>query len=100
MSAPPRLPRMTMRRRFHEVEEDMNPRMRSPMRWAALVLLLAGLIRPSAAVDLGVLWREFNVSSAGLEPASTCRLKSLEGQTVALAEQRGRTVLVYFWATW
>ena len=91
---------MTMRGRFHEVEGDMNPRMRSPMRWAALVLLLAGLISPGAAADLDALMREFNVSPAGLKPAPTFSLKSLEGQTVTLAEQRGRTVLLYFWATW
>jgi hypothetical protein len=84
------------------MEGDMNPRMRIPMRWAAVVLLLAGLglTSPGAAADIDALMREFNVSPAGLKPASTFSLKSLDGQTVALAEQRGRTVLLYFWATW
>jgi len=76
--------------------------MRHAIRWRAVVLLLAGLGLSSsgAAADLDSLMREFNVSPAGLKPASTFRLQSLEGQTVTLAEQRGRTVLLYFWATW
>jgi cytochrome oxidase Cu insertion factor (SCO1/SenC/PrrC family) len=80
----------------------MSRRMRHAIRWRAVVLLLAGLGLSSsgAAADLDSLMREFNVSPAGLKPASTLRLKSLEGQTVTLAEQRGRTVLLYFWATW
>jgi hypothetical protein len=80
----------------------MSRRMRHAIRWRAVVLLLAGLGLSSsgAAADLDSLMREFNVSPAGLKPASTFRLKSLEGQTVTLAEQRGRTVLLYFWATW
>jgi hypothetical protein len=80
----------------------MNRRMRISMRWTGVLLLLAGLGLTSlgAAADLDSLMREFNVSPAGLKPASTFSLKSLEGRTVALAEQRGRPVLLYFWATW
>ena len=80
----------------------MSRRMRISTPWTAVVLLLTGLAltSPGAAVDLDALMREFNVSPAGLKPASTFSLKNLEGQTVALAEQRGRTVLLYFWATW
>jgi hypothetical protein len=84
------------------MEGDMNRSMHISMRWAAVVLLLAGLglTSPGAAADLDALMREFNVSPAGLKPAWTFSLKSLEGRTVALAEQRGRPVLLYFWATW
>jgi cytochrome oxidase Cu insertion factor (SCO1/SenC/PrrC family) len=80
----------------------MSRRMRISTRWTAVVLLLAGLglTSPGAAVDLDALMREFNVSPAGLKPASTFSLKRLEGRPVSLAEQRGRTVLLYFWATW
>ena len=80
----------------------MSRRMRISTRWTAVVLLLAGLGLTSlgAAVDLDALMREFNVSPAGLKPASTLSLKSLEGRTMTLVEQRGRTVLLYFWATW
>ena len=80
----------------------MSRSMHISRRWTAVVLLVAGLGLTSlgAAADLDALMREFNVSPAGLKPASTFSLKSLDGQTVALAEQRGRTVLLYFWATW
>ena len=80
----------------------MSCRMRRSVRWTAVLLLFAGLplASPGVAADLDGLLREFNVSPAGLKPASTFSLKSLDGQTVALAEQRGRTVLLYFWATW
>ena len=80
-----------MRRRIHLL-----------MQWMAVVLLLAGLplTSPSAAADLEGLLREFNVSPAGLKPAPTFGLKTIDGRTAALADQRGRTVLLYFWATW
>jgi len=80
----------------------MSRSMHISRRWTAVVLLVAGLGLTSlgAAADLDALMREFNVSPAGLKPASTFSLKSLEGRTVTLAEQRGRPVLLYFWATW
>ena len=80
----------------------MSPRMRLSMRWAAVVLLLAGLqlTSPGAAADLDGLLREFNVSPAGLKPAPSFSLKTIEGRTAALTDHRGRPVLLYFWATW
>ena len=80
----------------------MSRSMHISRRWTAVVLLVAGLGLTSlgAAADLDALMREFNASPAGLKPASTFSLKSLEGRTVTLAEQRGRPVLLYFWATW
>ena len=79
----------------------MRRRIHLSMQWMAVVLLLAGLplTSPSAA-DLEGLLREFNVSPAGLKPAPTFGLKTIDGRTAALADQRGRTVLLYFWATW
>ena len=80
----------------------MSRRMRLSMWWTAVVLLFAGLplASPGVAADLDGLLREFNVSPAGLKPAPTFSLKTMDGRTAALADQRGRTVLLYFWATW
>lgn len=80
----------------------MSRKTRLAMRRTAVVLLFAGLplTSPGVAADRDGLLREFNVSPAGLKPAPTFGLKTIEGRTAALADQRGRTVLLYFWATW
>jgi hypothetical protein len=72
------------------------------MRRMAIVLLLAGpsLTTPGLAADLDVLMQEFRVTPAGLKPAPSFSLKTIEGKTAALADYRGRPVLLYFWATW
>ena len=68
----------------------------------AVVPLLAALwlISPGFAIDLDALMQEFRVAPAGLKPAPAFSLKNLDGKTVTLADQRGRPVLLYFWATW
>jgi peroxiredoxin len=40
------------------------------------------------------------VTPAGLKPAPAFSLNTVNGKTVALADHRGRPVLLYFWATW
>jgi len=60
---------------------------RSLRRWAALCL---------------VSWLGW-AGAAPLAPAATApdfTLRTLEGQNLRLGEQRGRVVLVNFWATW
>jgi cytochrome oxidase Cu insertion factor (SCO1/SenC/PrrC family) len=66
------------------------------------LLLLAGLslAAPSLAADLDALLRGFHVAPAGRTPAPAFSLKTIEGKTAALADYRGRPVLLYFWATW
>ena len=68
----------------------------------SLALLFAGLSLAPASVtaDLPALMQEFRVTPIGLEPAPAFSLKTLDGRTVALADHRGRAVLLYFWATW
>ena len=64
----------------------------------ALVLLLgctappAG--RPAATADSPA------ATTAGAQPAHEFTLATLDGETVALYELRGRWVIVNFWATW
>jgi cytochrome oxidase Cu insertion factor (SCO1/SenC/PrrC family) len=71
-------------------------------RLIAVAVLLAGvrLATPTDATDLDVLMQEFRVTPSGLKPAPAFTLRNLDGKTTALAEHRGRSVLVYFWATW
>ncbi len=45
------------------------------------------------------LWQRRGLLGAG-EPAPPLRLAALDGQVVDLADLRGKTVLLHFWATW
>jgi hypothetical protein len=76
--------------------------MTRPIRTVSLALLLAGLLlgAPSIAADIDRLMQEFGVTPAGLKPAPAFSLTTLEGKTAGLTDQRGRSVLLYFWATW
>jgi peroxiredoxin len=70
----------------------------------ALTLALAGLALGSAAFtadapDVPALMRDFGVGPLSGEP-SPVALPDLAGQRVALESQRGRVVMLYFWATW
>lgn len=71
-------------------------------RLMSLGLLLAGLMlaTSSAAADLDALMKDFRVTPSGLKPAPAFSLRSLDGKAEALADHRGRSLLVYFWATW
>ncbi len=57
----------------------------------ALALALAGL-RPADAADPLAAW------TGG--PAPPLKLRTLDGADLSLADYRGRTVIVNFWATW
>jgi cytochrome oxidase Cu insertion factor (SCO1/SenC/PrrC family) len=72
------------------------------VRLMLLALLLAGLIPATSGVaaDLDALMKEFRVTPSGLKPAPAFSLKALDGKAAALADHRGRSVLLYFWATW
>jgi cytochrome oxidase Cu insertion factor (SCO1/SenC/PrrC family) len=72
------------------------------MRRALLALILAGapLALAGAAANLDQLMQDFRVIQAGRTPAPALALSTLGGQPVTLAGQRGRPVLLYFWATW
>jgi len=69
---------------------------------AGLAVLLVGLAlaTPSVAANLDQLMQDFRVTPAGPKPAPAFTLTTLGGQPATLAAQRGRPVLLYFWATW
>jgi len=71
-------------------------------RMTSVAVLLAGLwLAPSSlAADLDTLLKDFRATPIGLKPAPAFSLKTLDGKTATLADQRGRPALLYFWATW
>ncbi len=70
------------------------------MMSVALLLVGVGLAPSGLAADLDTLLKEFRATPTGLKPAPAFSLKALDGKTTMLADQRGRPVLLYFWATW
>src|SRR5262245_64515817 len=77
-------------------------RMTRFLRFTVLAVLLTStwLRTSSPATDLEALMQEFRVTPTALVPAPAFSLRSLDGEPVALADQRGRVVMLYLWATW
>jgi peroxiredoxin len=71
----------------------MSQRSLDPSRRQALALGAAG-----AALALGLPAAQANIALA--TPAPDFTLKSLDGPNLRLQEQRGKVVLLNFWATW
>lgn len=64
----------------------------------ALLLTLAGPAR--AADDVDRLLRELQLTALPGERPAAFSLPAVDGGKVALADHKGKVVLVYFWATW
>ena len=63
---------------------------------SALLVLAA----PAAADDIDRLLRELQMVALPGERPPTFALSRVDGGKTTLAEQQGKVVLVYFWATW
>ncbi len=70
------------------------PTLRAGARRAAAALALLGMLASVGAAAAGTL----RTGSGG--PTPPLALRALDGADVRLADFRGRTVLVNFWATW
>jgi len=66
----------------------------------ALALTVAVAGSPVAAEDLDRLLRDLQLTALPGERPAAFALPTLDGTRVALADHRGKVVLVYFWATW
>ena len=71
--------------------------MRSRVAASALVAVLAVTAALEAAPDFASLQVQ---PYDPPKPAPEFALPDLDGRTVRLADQRGKVVLLFFWATW
>jgi peroxiredoxin len=73
------------------------------VRPGLLAALLAGCLAwaaPASADDLDRYLRELQLNALPGARAPGFTLPTVDGRKVALADQKGKVVLVYFWATW
>lgn len=66
----------------------------------SLLLAVLGLAAPAAADDVDRLLREMKMVALPGERPPAFTLPRTDGGKTSLAEQQGKVVLVYFWATW
>jgi cytochrome oxidase Cu insertion factor (SCO1/SenC/PrrC family) len=71
--------------------------MRSRVAASALVAVLAVTAALAAVPDFAALQVQ---PYDPPKPAPELALPDLDGKTVRLADQRGKVVLLFFWATW
>src|SRR5262245_56413593 len=72
---------------------------RAIARLGTLALALAAIgVLPARAQDAPETLRLTRLT--GREPAAAFRLASPDGKTLALDDQRGKVVVLNFWATW
>jgi peroxiredoxin len=70
------------------------------VRLLASLLAVLALAAPAAADDIDRLLREMQLVALPGERPPTFALPRVDGGKTSLAEQQGKVVLVYFWATW
>ena len=71
---------------------------------AAAVLIAAGLWAGAAAAQPAAAppaWEKLGVQAyESPRPAPAFALPTLDGRTVRLEDQKGKALLLFFWATW
>lgn len=69
--------------------------------WLALAaLLLEGAVNPAGALGVDDLLFELQLVPHEGQAPRPFSLTTLDGKQVSLADQKGKVVLLYFWATW
>ena len=76
----------------------MAPRARDIAAVAFVVLLGGATAR--AGPSLEALMADLQLVPGGQQRPPAFSLETVDGKTVALRDLAGRTILLYFWATW
>jgi peroxiredoxin len=76
-----------------------RPSPRAALALAALALFTAWITWRAKAIEIGSRWRNEPSALTG-KPAPDFTLQSLAGARAALADYRGKTAVVAFWASW
>jgi len=76
-----------------------RPSPRATLAIATLALFTVWITWRAKAIEMGSRWRN-DASALTGKPAPDFSLQSLGGGSVALADYRGKTAVVAFWASW
>jgi peroxiredoxin len=78
---------------------NTRPSPRATLAFAALALFTVWITWRAKAFEMGSRWRQDGSALTG-KPAPDFSLQSLGGGRVSLADYRGKTAVVAFWASW
>jgi len=76
-----------------------GPSPRATLALAALAVFTVWITWLAKAIEIGARWRNDSSAVTG-KPAPDFSLQSLGGGRVSLADYRGKTAVIAFWASW